>query len=33
MGPYRHVRHPMYVGVILFVLCCPMVLARIIHDS
>lgn len=26
VGPYRHVRHPMYVGVIIFVICCPMVL-------
>ncbi len=23
-GPYRYVRHPMYVGVILFVLCFPL---------
>lgn len=25
-GPYRYVRHPMYVGVILFILCFPIAL-------
>jgi len=25
-GPYRYVRHPMYVGVIIFVLCLPLAL-------
>lgn len=25
-GPYRYIRHPMYVGTILFVLCTPLVL-------
>jgi protein-S-isoprenylcysteine O-methyltransferase Ste14 len=25
-GPYRHVRHPMYVGAIIFVTCVPVVL-------
>ena len=25
-GPYRYVRHPMYVGVILFMLCVPLAL-------
>lgn len=25
-GPYSHVRHPMYVGAIIFVICVPMVL-------
>ena len=28
-GPYRFVRHPMYVGAVLFVLCVPMVLGSI----
>jgi protein-S-isoprenylcysteine O-methyltransferase Ste14 len=28
-GPYRFVRHPMYVGALLFVLCIPMVLDSI----
>jgi len=28
-GPYRFIRHPMYVGAILFVLCIPMVLDSI----
>ena len=26
VGPYRHVRHPMYVGVITFVICVPLIL-------
>jgi protein-S-isoprenylcysteine O-methyltransferase Ste14 len=25
-GPYRYVRHPMYVGVIIFVICLPLAL-------
>ena len=25
-GPYRHVRHPMYVGAIIFCMCVPLVL-------
>ena len=25
-GPYRYVRHPMYVGVVIFVLCLPLAL-------
>ncbi|MGB7539861.1 MAG: isoprenylcysteine carboxylmethyltransferase family protein [Anaerolineales bacterium] len=25
-GPYRHIRHPMYLGVIIFILCIPLVL-------
>jgi protein-S-isoprenylcysteine O-methyltransferase Ste14 len=25
-GPYKYVRHPMYVGVILFVICLPLAL-------
>jgi len=25
-GPYRHVRHPMYVGTIIFVICVPIIL-------
>jgi protein-S-isoprenylcysteine O-methyltransferase Ste14 len=25
-GPYRHVRHPMYIGIIIFFLCIPLVL-------
>ncbi len=25
-GPYRYIRHPMYVGVIIFVLCLPLAL-------
>jgi protein-S-isoprenylcysteine O-methyltransferase Ste14 len=28
-GPYRYVRHPMYVGVILFVLCFPLSLGSL----
>ncbi len=28
-GPYRFIRHPMYVGAILYVLCIPMVLDSI----
>ncbi|MGD9347484.1 MAG: isoprenylcysteine carboxylmethyltransferase family protein, partial [Candidatus Aminicenantes bacterium] len=25
-GPYKYVRHPMYVGVIIFVICLPLAL-------
>lgn len=28
-GPYKYVRHPMYVGVILFILCMPLVLGSL----
>ncbi|MDH5468383.1 MAG: isoprenylcysteine carboxylmethyltransferase family protein [Candidatus Aminicenantes bacterium] len=28
-GPYRHVRHPMYVGVILFLFCFPLSLGSL----
>jgi protein-S-isoprenylcysteine O-methyltransferase Ste14 len=28
-GPYEYVRHPMYVGVILFILCSPLVLGSL----
>jgi protein-S-isoprenylcysteine O-methyltransferase Ste14 len=28
-GPYRHVRHPMYVGVIFFLLCFPLSLGSL----
>ncbi len=28
-GPYRYVRHPMYVGVIIFVLCFPLALGSL----
>jgi protein-S-isoprenylcysteine O-methyltransferase Ste14 len=29
-GPYRYVRHPMYVGVIIFVICFPLALGSFI---
>ena len=29
-GPYRYVRHPMYVGVIIFILCLPLALGSFI---
>lgn len=28
-GPYEYVRHPMYVGIILFILCSPLVLGSL----
>lgn len=28
-GPYEYVRHPMYVGVMLFILCCPLALGSL----
>ena len=29
-GPYQYVRHPMYVGVIIFVICLPLALGSLI---